>query len=171
MREQHALQQTTQPFRIPAACRTCWLIFLLFLRLFITDAISPAPLPQFHYLFLPRRPVSFLPSQSFSQRLLQLLPLLLPAPHPSPLLTGDVPKRSVPPVSPHPAPSLRPSPCSAACPLAFGSGLGPALPPASLNPIYCFPGEPFPAGCPQSTRLQRPFLQRCFLPSSEPLVL
>ncbi|KAM9599222.1 uncharacterized protein ACIBXB_004547 isoform 3-T3 [Morphnus guianensis] len=59
------------------------------LRLFITDAISPAPLPQFHYLFLPRRPVSFLPSQSFSLRLLQLLPLLFPAPHPSPLLTGE----------------------------------------------------------------------------------
>lgn len=48
-----------------APLQTRWVIFLLVLRLFMADAISPAPLPRFHYLFW-QMDRGFPSSQSFS---------------------------------------------------------------------------------------------------------
>ncbi|XP_026715109.1 uncharacterized protein LOC113485882 [Athene cunicularia] len=86
MRKQHVLQQTIQPFRIPAAC---WKLD----GLFFSSPLSPlvynrryraCTAPSISLSLPPRWPVSFPPLQGFSLRLPLLLPLLSTALHPSP---------------------------------------------------------------------------------------
>lgn len=81
----HAQTTRTSPNNSARApLQTRRVIFLLVLRLFMADAISPAPLPRFHYL-LAQMDRGF-PSSQGSSLLVLELPLLSPALHPSSLI-------------------------------------------------------------------------------------